>query len=272
MSLPKLLKRIASVKAKVLRGADFDKKNISDDIRGTEASSMYKRIQRVMQSVIRVEYDLVQETDANGQASLEVGGLNFLAKAKSSLGNLLTLTIDKTATLIAAVDEIQNLAFSAVPDAGNWSLTFDGQTTSVLAFNASALDIQNALNALSNLSGVSVAGSYGAGFNVTFAGADGSVDQPMLVEASNTLTASAAGVTLTITESVKGVAPVDTRSITITDDHVEVVCIPAATNTQVKDQMEASSQISALMTISIDAGQEAVAASAVESAQFKGGI
>lgn len=272
MSLPKLLKKISATKAKVLKGADYDKKNISDDVRGSKASEMYKRVQRVMRSVIRAEYDLVQDSDANVQASLEVGGLNFLAKAKSSAGNLLTLTLKKTATLIAAVDEVQHIAFSAVPDSGNWSLDFDGQVTASLAFNANAAAVQTALNDLSNLSGVSVSGDYTAGFNVTFAGADGAKDQSMLVVASNTLTAAAASVTITISETTKGVSPVDTRAVTVDENHVEVLCVSAATNTDVKNQMEASSQAASLMTISIDAGQEAVSATAATSAEFKGGI
>lgn len=271
MSLPKLLKKISATKAKVLKGADYDKKNISDDVRGSKASEMYKRVQRVMRSVIRAEYDLIQDSDANVQASLEVGGLNFLAKAKSSAGNLLTLTIKKTATLIAAVNEIQRIAFSAVPTAGNWSLDFDGQVTASLAFNANAAAVQTALNDLSNLSGVSVSGDYTAGFNVTFAGADGAKDQSMLVVASNTLTSPGA-VTITITETTKGVSPVDTRAVTVDENHVEVLCVSAATNTDVKNQMEASSQAASLMTISIDAGQEAVSATAATSAEFKGGI
>lgn len=272
MSLPKLLKKISSIKAETLKRADYDKKNISDDIRGVKASEVYKRIQRTMRSVIRVDYDMVQDTDANLQASLEVGALNFTALAKSAAGNLLTLTISKIASLVAAVDEIQNIAFSAVPDDGDWSLTFSGQTTSTLAFNAAAMDVQNALNALSNLSGVTVAGDYTAGFDVTFAGADGGTDQPLLVEASNTLLASAVPVTTMITESVAGVSPVDTRDVRVIDNHVIVECIAAATNTEVKAQMDASSQVASLMTVSIDAGQGAVAATAAVSAQFSGGI
>ena len=272
MSLPNLLKRISARKAQVRKGADFDNKNISDDIRGVKASEAYKRIQRVMRRALGADYDLVEDTDANVQASLEAGDLNFLAVAKSALGNLLTLTISKVATLVLAVDEIQNIAFSAVPDSGDWSLTFDGQTTATLAFNDNAAAVQVALNNLSNLSAVTVSGDYTAGFDITFAGADGSIDQPMIVEASNTLLLVATPVTTTITESVKGVAPVDTRNIVIDGDHVLVECIAAATNAEVKAQMDASSQVVSLMSVSIDAGQDAVAASAVASGKFQGGL
>jgi hypothetical protein len=60
------------------------------------------------------------------------------------------------------------------PSGGTYTLTFEGQTTGSLAYNATASDIQTALNALSTVSargGVTVTGSYNSanGFTVTFA-------------------------------------------------------------------------------------------------------
>lgn len=85
------------------------------------------------------------------------------------------------------VNELQKLLFDQIPVSGQFTLDFNGQVTSSLAYNATALDIQNALNALSNLSGVIVTGNYASGFIVEFAGADAEIDQPQMTVDSNTL-------------------------------------------------------------------------------------
>ncbi len=65
--------------------------------------------------------------------------------------------------------EIQTITMSATPTAGTWTITYDGQTTSALQFDASASDVETALNALSNLSGVIVS-QAGLVYTVTFRG------------------------------------------------------------------------------------------------------
>lgn len=270
MKLQDLLKRVASRKSSVLTRAHFDDRNVSEDVRGQVASSVYKRLQRVIRRVMRVDYDMVQDTDGGTAASLQVGGLSFVAKALSAVGNLYTLAIIKDAVVVVAVNEQQLISFGAVPDAGAWSLTFSGQTTSSLAFGAAAATVQSALNALSNLSAVTVSGDYTSGFTVTFAGADGAVDQPLLVVASNTLTASAAPVTVTPSQTVMGVIASDSRSVLVDGYDIKIHCISAATNTQVKTQVDAS-LAAALIDTAIESGQGAVSATAVSSAEFSGG-
>jgi uncharacterized phage protein gp47/JayE len=83
---------------------------------------------------------------------------------------------------------------------GTWSLNYDGQNTAPIAFNGSAASIAAALNALSNLSGVTVVGNYLIGFNVAFAGLQSNV--PILLVQTNS-TAK----TITIIESQKGYGP-----------------------------------------------------------------
>lgn len=272
MSVKAILKRIASVKAAVLKRANFDKKNVSDEVRGRLANDIYIRNQRNFRKVIGEQYDLVQDTDANVQAKLTVGGLNFLAKAKSAIGNLYTYTLIKTASLIAAVNAQQTITFSAVPDAGAWTITFSAQTTTSLAFGANATAVQSALNALSNLSGVTVTGSYTSGFLVAFAGADGSKPQPLMTISSNTLTASSIAVTTAVLNTTTGVAPVDTRSVEVFGNDIEVYSTSNATNTQVKAQLDASSEASSLISTSITSGQGSTAAVAVFGAEFKDGF
>lgn len=110
-------------------------------------------------------------------------------------------------TIGAGTDEVQDIDFSSVPDSGAWTLVFDGEETGSLAYNDNAAAIQSALNALSNLSAVTVSGNYTDGFTVTFASADGDQDQPLLQAGSNTLTASSVQVNLTFAETTPGVLP-----------------------------------------------------------------
>jgi len=111
------------------------------------------------------------------------------------------------ATIVAGTNEVQKIQFSAVPDAGDWTLVFDGEETGTFAFNDVAATIQTSLNALSNLSAVTVSGDYTAGFTITFAGADGSFDQPLLQVGTNDLTNTGIQVNVNFTEFTKGVLP-----------------------------------------------------------------
>lgn len=105
-------------------------------------------------------------------------------------------------TLVAGTDEVQTITFSATPVSGSFRLSYDGEDTSLFTSASVAADIQTALNALDGLSGVTVTGSFGAGFVVTFAGDDGKVDQPLLTALDNTLNGS---ITITVTETTPGV-------------------------------------------------------------------
>jgi uncharacterized phage protein gp47/JayE len=111
------------------------------------------------------------------------------------------------ATIAAGTNEVQLIQFSAVPTSGSWTLIFDGDETGVLAFNDNAAAIQTALNSLPSLSAVTVSGNYTTGFSVTFAGADGAVNQDLIVAGTNTLTATAIQVNLSFSTTTQGVLP-----------------------------------------------------------------
>jgi len=110
-------------------------------------------------------------------------------------------------TLVAGADEVQDIDFSAVPDAGAFTLDFGGQTTASIAFSDNAAAVQAALEALSGIGSgnVSVAGDFTAGFTVTFQGELQKQPVSDLTEASNTLTSGGSPVTITITETTPGV-------------------------------------------------------------------
>ncbi len=80
-------------------------------------------------------------------------------------GSNVTLTVETN-----GVDEVQTIGQLTAATSGNFTLTFSGQTTGNLAFNATAAQVETALEALSNVSDVTVTGGpiNAAGLTVTF--------------------------------------------------------------------------------------------------------
>jgi uncharacterized phage protein gp47/JayE len=117
------------------------------------------------------------------------------------------------ATIHDGINEVQRFTFSAVPASGTWTIAFSGQSTSALTWNADNTAIAAALNALNNLSGVTVSGSYATAIDVEFAGADGEKDQVLCTSTNTLQDGSSNPITITITENVKGYLP-----------HVDVLC------------------------------------------------
>lgn len=113
-------------------------------------------------------------------------------------------------------DEVQLITFSAVPDSGNFTLSYDGDETANIAFNDNAAAVEAALEALAGLTSVTVTGDFTAGFTVTFDGVDGEQDHLLLVEETNTLLLVAAPVTITIAETTPGVLPNVDMAVTAT--------------------------------------------------------
>lgn len=104
-----------------------------------------------------------------------------------------------TAPLILSQETLQALEFSAAPTSGQFTLSYDEQTTAAIAFNANAAAIQTALRALTGLSDITVTGSFADGFIVSFIGVS-PVAFP-LIAASNSLLNGVTPVTITITET-----------------------------------------------------------------------
>lgn len=72
----------------------------------------------------------------------------------------------------AAANEVQVLTVTGSPAGGTFTITFSGQTTGAIAYNASAATVLAALIALSNIGtgNVTVTGSAGGAWTVTFVG------------------------------------------------------------------------------------------------------
>lgn len=90
---------------------------------------------------------------------------------------------------------IQTVTLTGTPTGGTFRLTYDGQSTSALAYNASAATVDAALEALSTIGtgNVAVTGSAGGPYTVTFGGTL-DLTQLMQMSATDSLTGTNANV------------------------------------------------------------------------------
>jgi len=74
--------------------------------------------------------------------------------------------------LTDGTNEVQTITITGSPTGGTFTITYSGQTTSSLAYNAAASAVQDALIALSNIGpgDVTVTGSAGGPYTITFTG------------------------------------------------------------------------------------------------------
>lgn len=91
-------------------------------------------------------------------------------------------------------NEVQLVTITGAPTGGTWTLTFSGQTTAPIVFNAAAAAVQTALEALSNIApgDVTVVGSAGGPYTVTFLGAYAGVNVPLMTGSAALLTGGTA--------------------------------------------------------------------------------
>ena len=124
-----------------------------------------------------------------------------LIKGGTSLGKV-TLT-EKYGPYLAQTSEVQTVAITGSPTAGSFTLTFAGQTTAPIAWNATAAAVQAALEGLSNINpgDVTVTGGPlpGTAVVVTFKGRYLGTDVATMTDTSSLTggTTPDAGVTVT---------------------------------------------------------------------------
>lgn len=89
----------------------------------------------------------------------------------------------------AQTNEVQTVTITGTPTGGTFTLTFAGQTTAALAYNAAASAVQTALRALVDIGpgNVNVTGSAGGPYTVTFVGSFAGTNVPQMT-ATSTLT------------------------------------------------------------------------------------
>jgi flagellar capping protein FliD len=119
------------------------------------------------------------------------------------------------------VSEVQTVTLATapdnVPDGGTFTLTYGGETTAAIAWDANAAAIQAALEALSGVDSgdITVSGAISDGATFTFAGTLGDVGLLMI---NSSLTDGGTPVTATIAETTKGSDGYIRRSSNTVDD------------------------------------------------------
>lgn len=100
----------------------------------------------------------------------------------STAGNIMPAS-----DLVASLNEVQDVTVSAATT-GTFTLTFDGQTTAAIAFNAAAADVKTALEALSNIDAVACTGGplNSSAVSVEFQGVNAAKDVVQMTATNST--------------------------------------------------------------------------------------
>lgn len=122
------------------------------------------------------------------------------------------------ATAGALVSDVQTLSLINNPTAGTFALSFLGQTTTALPFNATGAQVQAALAGLSNIGSGNVSCSSGqlpaANVTITFTGGLSSGVQPVIAAGPNSLTgATSPAASVASTTTGASVAAVQTLAL-----------------------------------------------------------
>lgn len=90
------------------------------------------------------------------------------------------------------LNEIQQIQFDGSPTGGTFTLTFSGQTTAGVAYNATAANVQSALEALAPVGAgnLAVVGAAGGPWQVEFIGALAKINHPSITGDGSSLIAS----------------------------------------------------------------------------------
>lgn len=140
--------------------------------------------------------------------------------------------------------EVQTVAITGGPTGGSFTLTFSGQTTAAIAYNATAAVVKTALEALSNVAVGDVTTTGGAlpgtGVVVTFGGAYSGIDVAQMTANSASLTGGTTPTVAVTTGTAGGTgAASDGREVCVgfLFTGVEVVDHRARVSTQVGGSM-----------------------------------
>lgn len=129
-----------------------------------------------MNSVQRTVFNANVLTTAAGSVVVPVGNAETLLVAwevvdSGATADLGTTTVKPWSPAIAAVptNEVQSLTISAT--GGTYTISWGGETTEAIAFDATAAEVAGAMNMLGGLAGcVSATGAAGGPYTITFGG------------------------------------------------------------------------------------------------------
>jgi hypothetical protein len=140
--------------------------------------------------------------------------LRFTPEEASVTGDLMAQELQEG--ILLSTSEVQTITITG--GAGTFTVTFGGQTTGALAYNAAASVVQAALEALSSIGSgnVSVSGANGGPYTVTFIG---QLAQQNVAQMTGL---GAGGATFGIATATGGVAPTDIAEVPVDPDTVSV--------------------------------------------------
>lgn len=150
----------------------------------------------------QVIYDLLEMESRDGLFSLpEIGitrgGIQFtpgpdFASIYNSVGFTYSEAQDEAGSYSGGTNEVQSVSITGSPTGGTFTLTFNGETTQPIPYNATASQVIAAISALSSVPGSGLAGGGGplpgTPVTVTFGGLLGGLDQPQMTADGSELT------------------------------------------------------------------------------------
>jgi hypothetical protein len=147
---------------------------------------------------------------------LSVGAQPVILAAGSTLTGAGSPTVGLAHTTTGAVGAaVQTLSVTGTPTGGGFALSFGGQTTGSIPFNATAAAVQIALTALGSIGAGNVVCTGGplpgTAVTITFAGSLAAGPQPLIAVAANTLTGGTNPVPA-IASTTTGVATADVQT------------------------------------------------------------
>lgn len=125
---------------------------------------------------------------------------------------------------VAPKNEIQRVRLGGTPTGGTFTLTFAGQTTAAIAYNANAAAVVAALEALSNIGvgDVAVTESATSDWLVTFQATYAETDVPIMTGNGSSLTGGG-GVSVTTTQQGGGVNEIQEVALNTTGDSTPIL-------------------------------------------------
>jgi len=114
-------------------------------------------------------------------------------------------------------DEVQTITVTGAPTGGTFTLTWNGQTTAAIAYNATAAVVQTALAALSNIGAgnVTVTGNAGGPYTVDFVGTLANTDVAQMTATASLTGGTTPGVTIATTTAGGADAGSDGRQVAV---------------------------------------------------------
>lgn len=141
----------------------------------------------------------------------------------------------------AGTNEVQSVTLTSATG-GTFTLSYGGQTTAAIAYNASAAAVQAALEALSTIGAgnVAVTGAAGGPYTVTFQSALGATDVAQMTASGALLTGAGAAIAVATTTpgvaAVTGIAYIPLNAAGVTPNPETVDLITQLTTQRLRDR------------------------------------